>query len=60
MVLVSLFVFVNGGYRSQKEQMKWIVWEGVGEYSCFMLCGQGRNDARSSVARPEGELGEQC
>jgi hypothetical protein len=30
------------------------------DYSCFMLCGQGRNDARSSIARPEGELGEQC
>jgi hypothetical protein len=30
------------------------------DYSCFMLCGQGRNGARSSVARPEGELGEQC
>lgn len=38
MVLVSLFVFVNGGCTSQKEQMKWIVWEGAGEKIIHVSC----------------------
>ncbi len=42
MVLVSLLIFVDGGCTSQKEQMKWIVWEGAGAKIIhgFMLCGQ--------------------
>jgi hypothetical protein len=38
MVLVSLFVSVNGGCTSEKEQMKWIVWEGAGEKIIHVSC----------------------
>ena len=38
MVLVSLFVFVNGGCTSQGERMKLIVWEGAGEKIINVSC----------------------
>ena len=38
MVLVSLFVFVNGGCTSQRERMKLIVWEGAGEKIIHVSC----------------------
>ena len=38
MVLVSLFVFVNGGFTSQRERMKLIVWEGAGEKIIHVSC----------------------
>ncbi len=38
MVLVSLFVFVDGGRTSKREQMKLIVWEGVGEKIIHVSC----------------------
>ncbi len=37
MVLVSLFVFVDGGCLSQKEQMKWVL-EGAGEKIIHVSC----------------------
>ncbi len=39
MVLVSLFVFVNGGCTSQRERMKLVVWEGAGEKIIHVSCG---------------------
>jgi hypothetical protein len=38
MVLASLFVFVNCGCTSQRERMKLIVWEGVGEKIIHVSC----------------------
>ncbi len=38
MVLVGLFVFVNGVCTSQRERMKLIVWEGAGEKIIHASC----------------------
>ena len=39
MVLVSLFVFVDGAYTLQKDYMKLGVWERAGEKIIHFSCG---------------------
>ncbi len=57
MVLISLFVLVDGGCTQRDDKEKLAIW---GEdYPCIMR-GRRRRSVGSSVAKPEGELGEQC